>query len=76
MVYSGMFPIEGGDYENLIDVLGKLSLNDSYLNLIQEYSGALGFDFRCGFIGLIHMDIVKKRLMLFSSKLLCISSIF
>jgi GTP-binding protein LepA len=62
MVYCGLFTIEGLHYEELRDALGKLSLNDSSLDYIPEVSNALGFGFRCGFLGLLHMEIVKERL--------------
>ena len=62
MVYCGLFPIENINYEELRDALGKLVLNDSSLDYMPEVSNALGFGFRCGFLGLLHMDIVKERL--------------
>ncbi|MBN1298502.1 MAG: elongation factor 4 [Actinobacteria bacterium] len=62
MVYCGLFPIEGVHYEELREALGKLLLNDSSLDYTPEISSALGFGFRCGFLGLLHMEIVKERL--------------
>jgi len=61
-VYAGMFPISSDDYENFRDALGKLSLNDASLFYEPENSSALGFGFRCGFLGMLHMEIIQERL--------------
>lgn len=62
MVYSGLFPIEPNKYDALKDALEKLKLNDAALSIDPETSDALGFGFRCGFLGLLHMDVIEERI--------------
>jgi GTP-binding protein LepA len=62
MVFSGLYPTNSDEFAELRDSLEKLALNDSSLIYVPESSGALGFGFRCGFLGLLHMEIIQERL--------------
>jgi len=62
MVFAGMYPVEATDYENLRDAIEKLTLNDASVHVEKESSTALGIGFRCGFLGLLHMDVFRQRL--------------
>src|SRR5690606_16724031 len=62
MVFCGMYPIEATDFEKLRDELGRMGLNDASFSFQPETSDALGFGFRCGFLGMLHMEIIQQRL--------------
>lgn len=62
MVFAGLYPVESSDFESLNDAIGKLTLNDASVRIEKKSSAALGLGFRCGFLGLLHMDVFKQRL--------------
>ena len=61
-VFAGLYPINSAEYESFRDALGKLRLNDASLQYEPEVSDALGFGFRCGFLGMLHMEIIQERI--------------
>ena len=62
MVYSGLYPVNNNEFEDLREALGKLKLNDSSFTYSPEVSDGLGFGFRCGFLGMLHREIIQQRL--------------